>query len=554
MALFPTLYFLKDDEQLLVEGPTTRRMIDGPRSVVVPALSSGTKQKAMTLAPTEYVRVRNTLTGELRNVLGPRLFFMDVNDEVVAKLSAITLKQGQYVRLIDQRTGVIRVERGEQMVYIEPTEELITKPTNGVNVDENSAVLVRNLDDGQYELVTIPQVFIPAPNQEVIEVRKRVLLENNEYARILDRRTGVIRVERGEQSFFLDPYEEIIEMQEGINVDEERAVLVRDTDSGQLDLITEPQVFFPDANQEIVEERHRLRLEDHETVVVKDENGRYVFRRGTDDDRSFFIPPHHNLVSFRWSSGLTKEKRELSLSHIDSRPKYMWYNFEVRTEDNVELIIGITFFWQIFDVEQMIKTTDDTTGDICAHARSRIIQAVSRTTLELFLAEFNSIVERAVLDETDPFYGERGVRLLAIEVRSIVCKDPETQRILQEIIQETTNRLNRLQKQESENEVKIRQVQGSIEAEEERRRLLEIQRENAQTVATTTGESEAQKVLTFLDGLGGDVSLEDKITLFNVLRKTDMLRALSSSTAQLYFTPSDVDLSIDTRPPSRNGR
>lgn len=142
--------------------------------------------------------------------------------------------------------------------------------------------------------------------------------------------------------------------------------------------------------------------------------------------------------------------------------------------------------------------------------------------------------------------------MITVEVRFILCKDAGTQRILQEIIQETTNRLNRLQKQESENEIKLRQVQGEIDMQQQRSRLLEIQRKNEQIAATTSGEAEARQIAAFLEGLGDGLTMETKIALFNVLRKNDALATLSQGNAQLYFTPSDVDISIDTRP--SNGR
>ena len=234
---------------------------------------------------------------------------------------------------------------------------------------------------------------------------------------------------------------------------------MRDITSGQLELITEPQLFIPNANQEIVKVSDRIRLEDHETVIIKDREGRYQFRRGNDSERAFFLDPYSELVTLWWSSGLYKDSRNLAITHIDTRPKFMWYEFEVRTQDNVELVIGITFFWQIVDVEAMVHATDDAPGDVCSHARSTIIQSVSKSTLEQFLAQFNHIVHDAVLGQEDDFYTERGVKLHAIEVRSVTCKDAETQRILQDIIQETTNRLNRIQKQESENEVKIKRTE-----------------------------------------------------------------------------------------------
>jgi regulator of protease activity HflC (stomatin/prohibitin superfamily) len=363
-------------------------------------------------------------------------------------------------------------------------------------------VLVRNIASGQLSMIREPQVFIPDENQETVEVRR------------------------------------------GVNLDDETAVLVRDVTSGQLSLITEKQVFIPDENQEIAEVRTLMRLEDHQTVIIRDREGRYTFRRGSDTDRAFFLQPYAELVTLWWSGGLHKDQRNLKITHIDNRPRYMWYEFDVRTQDNVELVIGTTFFWQIVDVEAMIKMTDDATGNISSHARSTIIQAVSRVTLERFLADFNSLVRDSVIGTNDTFYSERGATIHAVEVRSVACKDPQTQQILMEIIQETTNRLNRLQKQESENEVSLKKLQGEIEAEAARGQLLETRRSHSQTESLTHGEAEANRVRVFLEGLGDGLSTADKLAIFTTLRKQEMLDALSKGKATLYFTPSDVDLTI----------
>ena len=461
--IIPWAYFLKEDEQVLVESFTKRWTVNGPGVFFAKPFQQIRRRKGITLGPTDYLRVRDTLTGDVRNEVGPQLYFPTASEEVVEQLQAIPLKQNQHIRLLDTRTGVIRVERGESSVYLNPTEKILQSVQDGVNIDEHTAVIVRDTESGQLDLITAPQVFIPAPNQEIAKVSERI------------------------------------------------------------------------------------RLEDHETVVIKDRSGKYIFRRGNDAERSFFLDPYSELTMFRWSTGLHKDQRTLQITHIDSRPKFMWYEFEARTQDNVELVLGITFFWQITDVEAMVKTTDDTPGDICSHARSAIIQSVSQVTLETFLAAFNTIIREAVLEAEDRFYAERGVKLHAVEVRSISCKDPGTQHVLQEIIRETTNRLNRLQKQESENEIKLRQMSGEIESEEMRQRLLEIQRENVQTAAQMEGEAEATRVRAFFGGLGDQIPMTDAVAIFNTLRKQDMIGKLSEGTAQLYFTPADVDLSIETR-------
>ena len=497
--LLPWIYFLKEDEQLLIESFTRRWVVNGPKIYFALPLERVRRRKALTLCPTEYLLVRDSLTGDLRNEFGPCLYFPKVSDDPVERRKLTTLKPNEYIRLIDDRSGEMRVEKGEQSIYLRPTERIHSPVSEGINIDEHTAVVVLDTLSGQRELITEPQVFIPSPTQEIIGVRSRI------------------------------------------------------------------------------------RLEDHETVVIKDRQGRYIFRRGSADERSFFLDPYSDLVTFTWSAGLHKDKRSLQITHIDARPKFMWYEFEARTQDNVELALGITFFWQIVDVEAMVKSTDDTPGDVCSHARSAIIQAVSQVPLETFLQSFNAIVRQAVLESDNAFYNERGVRLHAVEVRSANCKDAETQRILQEIIREHTDRLNRLQKQESQNEVSLRQLGGEIEAEQQRNRLqtaqaanersaevlrgqllvaqaqnelaeeemrgrlLAARAENERTAARIAGQSEALRVSAFLDGLGADLPMSEKLAIFNTLRKGDVMEKLSQGSAQLYFTPAEVDLSIETR-------
>lgn len=542
------LYFLQQDEQLLVQTPTRRYVLNGPGQHFIPAVVNRVqRRKALTLGPTDYVRIENTLSGELHTVKGPTLYFLEASEQVTEELQAITLRKGQYVRIQDSVTGTIRVEVGEASVYLQPTETVILGPAEGAVVDDEHYFLIRSISTGQLSLVTEPQVFIPSPDEEVIQRRKRIVLKRGQYVRLIDRKTGVQRVEQGEATVLCQPNEEQLDdVQNGINLDENTAVLIRTISTGQLSLINDKRVYIPTADEEIISPQQRIKLEDHETVIIRDRDGRYIFRHGLEDDRSFFLEPYNELVKFWWASGIYKDKRELKLTKLDRRPKFMWYDFEVRTADNVELMLGITFFWQIVDVEKMVATTDDTTGDVCAHSRSMIIQAVSRTTLEDFLDGFNDIVHDAVIATQDPFYDERGVTLHAVEVRSITCKDPGTQAILNEIIQETTDRLNRLQKQESENEVRLRRISGEIEAEEQRERLLQLQRQAQRIEALADGESEAERVRAFFDGLG-EMPTTDKIAIYNTLRKNDALTAVSAGRAQLYFTPSDVNLSIETK-------
>merc|ERR1712045_238645 len=157
-------------------------------------------------------------------------------------------------------------------------------------------------------------------------------------------------------------------------------------------------------------------------------------------------------------------------------------------------------------------------------------------------------IAKKVWEEDTSFYDSRGVKIHSLEVTRYQCADQSTADILEQIIQETTNRMNRLSQAESENEVSLFRTQGQLEQANLNKGLLEIQRENEQAEAQVAGTAEAERVTTFLQGLEQQVpSLEDRIRMWQVLRKTEALAVVSKGGANLYFTPNDVDLSIESK-------
>merc|ERR1712087_28225 len=181
-------------------------------------------------------------------------------------------------------------------------------------------------------------------------------------------------------------------------------------------------------------------------------------------------------------------------------------NHEVRTSDNVKLRLEGQIFWKIIDVRRLIDATDDPAGDVWQHARSALIQAVSDQPLNAFMAGFNAIVMQAFRTQaTDGVYSERGVQVVSMELTRYEPMDRKTADTLQAIIQETTNRINRLQAQESENEVKAAKLLSEISLEKQCGELIQTQAQNEQLQAEMEGQSEGVKrakgAAAFIDGL-----------------------------------------------------
>eukprot|EP01119_Soliformovum_irregulare_P009565 TRINITY_DN229_c0_g1_i4.p1 TRINITY_DN229_c0_g1~~TRINITY_DN229_c0_g1_i4.p1 ORF type:complete len:251 (-),score=109.82 TRINITY_DN229_c0_g1_i4:189-941(-) len=222
----------------------------------------------------------------------------------------------------------------------------------------------------------------------------------------------------------------------------------------------------------------------------------------------------------------------------------MLYAFVVRTHDNVEIVLDIVFGWLITDVEKMINKTKDTTNDICLKARSAIIEKVARQPFREFMAEVNSVVEDAVLQADKTFYQDRGIELTGIQVEGFSCKHVETEKVLQETVQETTNKMNRVLKQETTNEVLRVEMEGRIREEELKKKVLEIQYDHEQIVARTEGEAASRRIHAFMNSLGDQLSVDQKLALFSLLEKKSSIKDLSSGNVTLFCTPESVNLNM----------
>jgi hypothetical protein len=455
------------------------------------------------------------------------------------------------------------VQQGKAIVFPEPswTIETTSPKDNGIR---KAWVLkayeyVRLLDSvtGKVRMVKGEKTVFPGPDENLLDGEKMTALDLkvNDYVKVLDQATGEIKVVSGPGQVMLDPHDKVLEggKKKSVQVDGEHAVLVRDKSTGQTRLVTENQLFVPGPNEEIEEIRELIKLADHEAMIIKDKSGLFNYyygsdkKRANDQPRAFFLPPYAEIVKLCWSRGRRREKRDLFIDRFDTRAQYMSFEFNCRTKDNVELILEGTFFWEVVDLPLMVQTTGDTSGDLCAHARSEFIKHVAQVTLKEFMDDINCISNK-VYQEDSHFYVSRGVKIHALEVTRYQCAEETTSEVLQQIIQETTNRMNRLSQAESENEVNLFKMQGQIEQAKLNGELLDIQYKHSQDEAKVNGCAEAERIAAFVSGLEKHVpQLQDRIGMWQTLRKTDALSAVSQGGASLYYTPNDVNLSIETK-------
>eukprot|EP01060_Flectonema_neradi_P011968 TRINITY_DN1889_c2_g1_i1.p1 TRINITY_DN1889_c2_g1~~TRINITY_DN1889_c2_g1_i1.p1 ORF type:complete len:735 (+),score=160.18 TRINITY_DN1889_c2_g1_i1:322-2205(+) len=513
----------------------------------------------------EYCKIGNTETGDTRIVIGPTVCELGPHDWVSTQPRKLpVLQRGEYCKIQNLVDGSIRVVFGPCIVdlgaYEEPTADLVQRCPD---LSGEEYLTVRDESTGSLSNIVGPILFMPGPFDSFKKAKKIINLQKNEYIKVVDTE-GNIRVERGERRVIPDPLDVVVgnKKHEAVNVDDHHAVLYRDTVSGELRLVTEHGLFFPEAHQELISVQKKIILEKYQTVVVRDECGRFYLASGNtdlpDEERGpgpdFFIPPYHEIYTQSWSTDIRKEhETSEDVWLFDSRPSYMNYRFECRTQDNVDLIIEVTFFWGILDVNTLIQNTADAPGDICTHARSMIMAKISQIKLMDFLGNFNEVVKTACIGSE--FYTERGIDLKSAEVLRFQCANEETDRILGDIIKETCDRMKYKERQRGENEVALEKLAGEIEEERRRVELVEVKKGHLKIEAKIEGEAEGAKIGEFISKLSqtpieGSVLGEGRaMEIWTLLKGYELQNATNQVVAQssgnMYLKATEFNLSAN---------
>merc|ERR1711998_565990 len=510
--------------------------------------------------------------GERSTSDGPGFVFYSCLTTLEERRDATILQKGQYCIVLNDADASRRCAYGPTVDWLGPREKLLPPGISPCpTLTREEYIVVHNTIEGSKRNELGPALFTPGPYDECSHKRTALNLAKNEYVKIKDEH-GKLRVERGEARIVPDPLEEVIDahinggVKKAINIDEHHAVQFRNEGTGTVELITAHGLFIPGPYQEDIRVQSKIILENYERMVYKDMTGKFIYVSGDSETRNFFLPPFCEIVEQEWSTDLKKEHDTFEkVWRFDMRPSYMNYEFNCRTIDNVELVVDVSFYWQILDVKAMIERTADAPGDICTHARSMIIQAVSNITLMTFLEKFNDVIRKGAGVGTgddvvpDPFYIDRGVELLSVEVLQFKCSNPDTDKTLQAIIKETAERLKKKENQKGENEVAISKLEGEIEQEKLNKQLIEIKKSHLKTESRIEGEAEYHKVVAFLGGVTGvgadevQVPMDEAVGIYQMLRKLDSVKSLSNSNSTLYLTPDDVNLSVGTMFPVSAG-
>jgi len=562
-VLFASIHTLDVDEQVVVKSASGWWTREGPWKGVLDPFKKKEFRKATLLQMTDFAHIKHVRTGVRRSVEGPQLLFIDAYEEILTAGAKPVLQPMEYILVKNVKTGDLTTHNGPQIFFPGPYDE-VKKHENKRLLEATEYALVKNTQTGDIRVVEGPQLFFPSAFDLIESITSKIILKRHEYTRLFDKQTGEERVVIGPMSFVPLPTEHNpYGVQRGVNVDTDTAVLVLRKSTGDQRLITEEGVFIPGAYEEVQQERPLIHVEPHEAIIVRSNTGNFIVHTGAPVGTAFFLQPFFQIFQMKWStysnSDASNSVQKRTVTRIDFRVQKVYFTYEVRTSDNVKLSISGTIFWQVNDVSKMINATADPEGDVWHHSRSALIQEVSRVTFNTFMSGFESLATKAFSQQAnDTFYLDRGVEVQSLEVTRYALEDAETREVLQEIIRETTNRINRLQLQESENEVRAAKLEADILLEKQRTELIQAQAQNERLLAETAGESGglnvAKNAATFMDGLNESLpDVEERLSIYRMHEtmksKNQDTQALARGKATIFLAPKDMNLKLDMKHP-----
>jgi len=603
IVLGTSVKYVNERQQVVYIANGRKTVEQGPFTKIIWPSTQHEVREAILVTQREYAVLKHELTQEESHEPGPGMIFMDAYQVLVSIKEKIVLQKREYVRLIGKNTGLERVVRGPQILVPEIREEWPAGIETSIVIGHTNAVLVENKTSGMKRLVTEKGMFVPAPYERILQEKHATLLEPLMYAVVKDHLTGQTRNEVGPQLLQVGPYEELMNVstkwvlekdsylrlvnkqtgeervmqgpsvvvptpvetapdgkQKAVYIDSQTAVKVLNRRNGQQRLDDTTGVFVPQPYERILETQRKILVLPHQAVVLRDIYGTVSLITGASGGgaNTFFMPPYTSLMEFNWSAYtspvLVDPVPRVQITMIDLRAQKMFFQNEVRTSDNVRLKLEGTIFWQVKDVMKMVASTSDAPGDISQRARSGMIQQVARLTLANFMAGFNNLTQATYSSQaSDTFYSDRGVELQSLEITRFDSVDSETALVLQNIIKETTMRINELQKQESQNAVNAAKLTADIKLEQQRTELIQTQADNERLQKQFQGQSDGQKLvqaaLAYISGLSSSVpNVTERVEMYRLQQTLKARQADTSSLAkgkaQIFMTPQDFNLSL----------
>jgi len=466
----------------------------------------------------------------------------DVYEQVVGEVEITTLGDREWCIVFDPidehgkpQLGMREVRQGRTSFFLHPGESLEDGIQKVYVLGEQEALLLRakeafsegeadNLiqhQPGDMWMIAGPRDYIPRTEVAVIEKRQAIPLDKNEGIYVRDIQTGEFKLISGPQAYMLSPYEELWE-KELTPVVEELLALKNDPVSERgrhFKAVRRNEASQTTGEEQVREQRDKTRavvfhVPQNAAVQIhnyKERTARTVF--GPD---LVMLGPDEAFTVLSLSGGVPKRAHLIKSLALLLGPDFMTDLFTVETSDHARLQLRLSYNWY-FDVDRhdeqataKLFQVPDFVDTACKAVASRVRGAVAGVKFDEFHRNSARIIRQAVFGIDDQGHvGEEfrfksnNLVIFNVDIQSVEPVDEETLKSLQKsvqiAIQITTDAQEAAARHDAariEQEARARLERQAIvdrgAAEVERKSLLELQAENAAIESTGHAKAEAR--------------------------------------------------------------
>jgi major vault protein len=471
-----------------------------------------------------------------------------VYEEVVNVQDIITLTNRQYVNICNpvdadgkSQLGKKTMVKGPSIFFLQPGESLESGVQDIFVLGEDEGIILRAnesfTDDTQDEevlrqpgdrwMIRGPAEYVPPVEVAVVQRRSAIPLDDNEGIYVRNTKTGKVRAIIG-QTYMLDQHEELFQ--------KELPPLVEGLLSANRDALAERSEHHADADAatsgrrsgsgrrggadggSTVRDKTRVisyRVPHNAAVQVydyKEKKARVVF--GPD---LVMLGPDEQFTVLSLSGGKPKRPNQIKALCLLLGPDFCTDIITIETADHARLQLQVSYNWRFditdaADAEEATKlfSVPDFIGDLCKAVASRVRGAVASVQFDDFHKNSAKIIRSSVfgLDERGKVresFGFPSNKLLitSIDIQSAEPVDQRTRDALQKSVQLaieiTTNSQEAAARHEAERleqaakgALERQKIEDEADAEDARKRLLELQALSAAVESSGQAKAEAQ--------------------------------------------------------------
>ncbi len=135
--------------------------------------------------------------------------------------------------------------------------------------------------------------------------------------------------------------------------------------NGHVELLQDPQFYMPEVGEKLVQKVDRTILLQTDFCILKSPDGQIEVKDGQKaEDRSFFLKPFYAFLTF---------KCDKTLSILSTLPTFLSHNINIRTSDNVMLVIDLRISYQIKDLYKFSDNPIEFYGYIKNHVQNDLL-------------------------------------------------------------------------------------------------------------------------------------------------------------------------------------